>query len=45
MELFRILAGVTLPASVVLAIYMIFWVVPMLLDRYESLTQLGGYTP
>jgi hypothetical protein len=41
----RILAGVSLTAMVVLAIYIMVWVVPRILSNYDALMDIGGYTP
>ncbi|KKN24436.1 hypothetical protein LCGC14_0895060 [marine sediment metagenome] len=41
----RILAGVSLTAMVVLAIYIIVWVVPRILANYDALVGIGGGTP
>lgn len=41
----RILAGVSLTATVVLAIYIIVWVVPRLLNNYDAMINAGGGTP
>ena len=45
MGFIRIIAGVSLTAMVVLAVYIIVWVVPRILANYDALINSGGYTP
>ena len=45
MGFIRIIAGVSLTAMVVLAVYIIVWVVPRILSNYDALVGIGGGTP